>query len=77
MFCLLHAGIGSEEETVRDERSGCISMDYVDDGTLSNLRAEKEQKVFEPREIADCVVQLCDALDYAHNHAKVIRRNLN
>jgi serine/threonine protein kinase len=44
---------------------------------FQTLRAEKEQKVFEPQEIADWVAQLCDALDYAHNHAKVIHRNLN
>src|SRR6266576_1876470 len=59
-----------------DERSGCISMEYVDGETLSNLRAEKEQKVFEPDEIAGWVTQLCEALDYAHNHAKVIHRDL-
>jgi TolB-like protein/cytochrome c-type biogenesis protein CcmH/NrfG len=51
-------------------------MEYIDGETLSNLRAEKEQKVFEPDEIADWTGQLCDALDYAHNHAKVIHRDL-
>jgi TolB-like protein/Tfp pilus assembly protein PilF len=40
------------------------------------LRTEKEQKVFEPDEIAGWTSQLCDALDYAHNHAKVIHRDL-
>jgi TolB-like protein/Tfp pilus assembly protein PilF len=51
-------------------------MEYVDGETLSNLRAEKEQKVFEPHEIAAWIGQLCEALDYAHNHAKVIHRDL-
>ena len=51
-------------------------MEYVNGETLSNLRAEKEQKVFEPHEIADWISQLCEALDYAHNHAKVIHRDL-
>jgi TolB-like protein/Tfp pilus assembly protein PilF len=40
------------------------------------LRAEKEQRVFEPDEISTWVSQLCDALDYAHNRAKVIHRDL-
>src|SRR5438874_6016891 len=51
-------------------------MEYIDGETLSNLRAEKEQTVFQPDEIATWTSQLCDALDYAHNHAKVIHRDL-
>jgi len=51
-------------------------MEYVDGETLSNLRAEKEQKVFEPHEIAGWITQLCEALDYAHNRARVIHRDL-
>src|SRR5437764_9446747 len=51
-------------------------MEYIDGETLSNLRAEKEQKAFEPDEIASWTSQLCEALDYAHHHAKVIHRDL-
>src|SRR5437762_8977335 len=51
-------------------------MEYIDGETLSNLRAEKEQKVFEPNELSGWTIQLCDALDYAHNHAKIIHRDL-
>ena len=40
------------------------------------MRAEKEQKVFEPHEIARWITQLCEAVDYAHNRAKVIHRDL-
>ena len=73
---LTHPHIVRIHDFVHDERSGCISMEYVDGETLSNLRAEKEQKVFEPDEIAGWISQLCDALHYAHNHAKVIHRDL-
>jgi len=73
---LTHPHIVRIHDFVHDERSGCISMEYIDGETLSNLRAEKEQKVFEPDEIAIWTSQLCDALDYAHNHAKVIHRDL-
>jgi serine/threonine protein kinase/Tfp pilus assembly protein PilF len=73
---LTHPHIVRIYDFVRDERSGCISMEYIDGETLSNSRAEKEQKVFEPDEIATWTSQLCDALDYAHNHAKVIHRDL-
>src|ERR1700757_4367703 len=73
---LTHPHIVRIHDFVHDERSGCISMEYVDGETLSNLRAEKEQKVFEPHELTGWIAQLCDALDYAHNRAKVIHRDL-
>src|SRR5438034_1781100 len=73
---LTHPHIVRIHDFVHNERSGCISMEYVNGETLSNLRAEKEQKVFEPHEIAGWAGQLCEALDYAHNHAKVIHRDL-
>jgi TolB-like protein/Tfp pilus assembly protein PilF len=61
---------------VHDERSGCISMEYIDGDTLSKLRCDKERKVFEPPELSDWMSQLCDALDYAHNYARIIHRDL-
>jgi serine/threonine protein kinase/tetratricopeptide (TPR) repeat protein len=73
---LTHPHIVRIHDFVQDERSACISMEYVDGDTLSNLRAEKEQKVFQPSEIASWTSQLCDALDYAHNRAKIIHRDL-
>jgi serine/threonine protein kinase/Tfp pilus assembly protein PilF len=73
---LTHPHIVRIHDFVHDERSGCISMEYIDGETLSNLRAEKEQKVFGPDEIASWTSQLCDALDYAHNHAKIIHCDL-
>ena len=73
---LTHPHIVRIHDFVHDERSGGISMEYIDGETLSNLRAEKEQRVFEPNEIASWITQLCDALDYAHNHAKVIHCDL-
>src|SRR5438876_3592713 len=73
---LTHPHIVRIHDFVHDERSGCISMEYVNGETLSNLRAEKEHRVFEPHEIATWIAQLCEALDYAHNRAKVIHRDL-
>jgi serine/threonine protein kinase/Tfp pilus assembly protein PilF len=73
---LTHPHIVRIHDFVHDDRSGCISMEYVDGETLSNLRAEKKRHVFEPHELAGWMTQLCEALDYAHNHAKVIHRDL-
>jgi serine/threonine protein kinase len=73
---LTHPHIVRIHDFVHDERSGCISMEYVDGETLSNLRAEKKQKVFEPHELSCWIAQLCASLDYAHNRARVIHRDL-
>jgi eukaryotic-like serine/threonine-protein kinase len=73
---LTHKNIVRIYDFVQGENSACISMEYIDGDTLSNLRAEKEQKVFHPEEIAGWTAQLCDALDYAHNHARIIHRDL-
>jgi serine/threonine protein kinase len=73
---LTHKNIVRIYDFVHDDTSGCISMEYVDGDTLSNLRADKPQKVFETDEVADWISQLCDALDYAHNHARIVHRDL-
>src|SRR2546430_7986511 len=51
-------------------------MEYIGGDTLSNLRCDKERKVFETAELTDWMSQLCDALDYAHNYAHIIHRDL-
>jgi len=73
---LTHPHIVRVYDFVHDERLGCISMEYVDGDTLAGLRCQKEQKVFEPAELTVWLGQLCDALDYAHNHARIIHRDL-
>ncbi len=58
---LTHRNIVRIHDFVHDQSSACISMEYIDGDTLSNLRAEKEAKVFQPEEIAAWTSQLCDA----------------
>jgi serine/threonine protein kinase/Tfp pilus assembly protein PilF len=73
---LTHPHIVRVYDFVHDERSGCISMEYIDGETLASLRCRKEQKVFEPAELSVWVGQLCDALHYAHHRARIIHRDL-
>jgi serine/threonine protein kinase len=73
---LTHKNIVRIYDFVQSTESACISMEYVDGDTLSNLRADKPHKVFEPDELREWVSQLCDALDYAHNHARIVHRDL-
>lgn len=73
---LTHKNIVRIYDFVQGENSACISMEYIDGDTLSNLRAEKEQKVFQPDELAAWTSHLCEALDYAHHDARIIHRDL-
>jgi serine/threonine protein kinase len=73
---LTHKNIVRIYDFVHSDQSGCISMEYIDGDTLGNLRADKSHKVFETHDLKDWTSQLCDALDYAHNHARIIHRDL-
>jgi serine/threonine protein kinase/Flp pilus assembly protein TadD len=73
---LTHQNIVRIYDFVHDERSACISMEYIDGDTLASMRCAKPQKIFESFELSAWICQLCDALDYAHNRAKVIHRDL-
>src|SRR6266567_1597382 len=73
---LTHQNIVRIYDFVHDERSGCISMEYIDGDTLASMRCAKPQKIFEPFELSAWTSQLCDALNYAHNRAKIIHRDL-
>src|SRR5216684_1463257 len=73
---LTHKNIVRIHDFVHDDQSGCISMEFIDGDTLSNLRSDRESKVFEADELREWIGQLSDALDYAHNHAKIVHRDL-
>jgi serine/threonine protein kinase len=73
---LTHKNIVRIHDFVHDVISGCISMEYIEGDTLSNLRADKPTKIFEPAELKPWLFQVCDALDYARNHARIIHRDL-
>src|SRR5882724_9193125 len=73
---LTHPHIVRIYDFIHDERSGCISMEFVDGETLASLRCNQPQQVFEPSELSAWTSQICDALEYAHNRARVIHRDL-
>ena len=73
---LTHQNIVRIYDFVNDERSACISMEYIDGDTLGNMRCDKPNKVFEPFELSAWTSQLCDALEYAHRRVRIIHRDL-
>ena len=73
---LTHKNIVRIYDFVHDQNAACISMEFVDGDTLSNVRVDRPKKVFECWELGTWTNQLCEALDYAHNHARVVHRDL-
>jgi serine/threonine protein kinase len=61
---------------VQDAESACISMEYVDGPTLSALRVDQPNRVFEAEELLPWVEQICEALQYAHEHARIVHRDI-
>src|SRR5437899_2554315 len=73
---LTHKNIVRIYDFVHDGDLACISMEFIDGDTVSNLRADRPSKIFDPHELTDWIIHLCEALDYAHNHARIVHRDL-
>jgi serine/threonine protein kinase len=73
---LTHHNIVRIHDFVQDAESACISMEYVDGPTLSALRVEQPNRVFEVDELLPWVEQICEALQYAHEHARIVHRDI-
>jgi hypothetical protein len=72
---LTHHHIVRIYDFAQDNRSACISMEYVDGQTLSAARVERQNQVFEVDDLGPVVEQACDALEYAHVKAKIVHRD--
>jgi serine/threonine protein kinase len=73
---LTHHHIVRIHDFVQDAESACISMEYVDGPTLSALRVEQPERVFEPAALLPWVEEICGALEYAHRHARIVHRDI-
>ena len=73
---LTHRHIVRIYDFVQDEDAACISMEYIDGDTLSQMRARRTNLVFDAADLQRYVAELCEALDYAHNRAKIVHRDI-
>lgn len=73
---LTHHHIVRIYDFAQDSQSACISMEFVDGETLSALRIDRPEKVFQPQELLQPIAELCEALTYAHTRASIVHRDL-
>ncbi|MEI9895445.1 MAG: serine/threonine-protein kinase [Chthoniobacter sp.] len=60
----------------QDDSAAAISMEYVEGETLSQLRYKRERHCFDTDEIRPWMLQLSEALYYAHSVAGIVHRDL-
>lgn len=73
---LTHHNIVRVYDFLQDKDWAAISMEFVDGDTLRNLQTNKASGVYETLELEKWIWQLTDALEYAHNTAKLVHRDL-
>jgi serine/threonine protein kinase len=73
---LTHRHIVRIYDFVQDQDGACISMEYIDGQTLSQMRARQANLILDTAVLQRYVAELCEALEYAHNRAKIVHRDI-
>ena len=73
---LTHPNIVRVHDLVRGDGWAAISMEFVEGQSLARRKAGSAKGCLSAGELAPWVAQLCAALDYAHEQAKVVHRDL-
>ena len=73
---LTHKNIVRIYDFVSGETPACISMEYIDGNTLSNIRIHRQNKVFDTPRAARLDEATVEALDCAHSDVRFVDRDL-
>ena len=73
---LTHPHIVRIYDFVQDAQAAAISMEYVSGSSLSAAKVDRPNNLFPLADVARWTAQLCEALSYAHENAKVVHRDL-
>ena len=73
---LTHPNIVRIHDFVQGNGGAAVAMEYVDGWSLWTMKVDKPGQRFEAHEIAPWIRDLCAALDYAHNGARIVHRDV-
>lgn len=73
---LVHAHIARTYEFVEAEQVAGLVLEYVDGQSLTQLRLERPQQIFEVNDLTAWIRSLCEALEYAHGRMNLVHGGL-
>src|ERR1022692_2503629 len=73
---LSHPNIVRIHDFLQDAGSAAIMMEYVEGWSLWTMKVDKPNQIFSSAEITPWLRELFDALDYAHNYAGIVHRDV-
>ena len=73
---LAHPNIVRIHDFIQSPQGAAVAMEYVNGWSLWTLKVDKPRQVFSVTELQPWIRDLCAALDYAHNEARIVHRDI-
>ena len=73
---LAHPNIVRIHDFIQTPQGTAVAMEYVDGWSLWTLKVDKPRQLFSVAELQPWIRDLCAALDYAHNEARLVHRDI-
>src|SRR6266513_212443 len=73
---LSHRNIVKVYHFEQENELAAISMEHVDGASLAKLKVDQPGKCFSHTQLSPWLLEIADALDYAHSEAKMAHRDL-
>ncbi len=73
---LAHPNIVRIHDFIQSRQGAAVAMEYVDGWSLWLLKVDKPRQIFSVAELQPWIRDLCAALDYAHNEARIVHRDI-
>ncbi len=73
---LAHPNIARIHDFLSDGQLAAFSVEFLAGKPLAAVRAGEPTKVISPDKLGPWIIQICGALDYAHNKVQVVHRDI-